>query len=417
VIELADTLPDIEVQTAEYTRLLGYPRDWELRGRARELADWAREWYARHGRPWVYARQSTSLAIDGPTVCIDRVAFTSPRLLKTLSAAGADAAVLAAIGAGPEIEAEAQTLWQEGKPDEYFFLEVYGSAVVEHLVTMTGARLCAWADGQHLAVLPHYSPGYPEWDIAEQARLLEVIASGRHAGLPGVVEVMESGMLRPKKSLLAVFGVTPHVDRVRRLTDLIPCEHCSYRACQYRRVPYRRAPMTVDPELSGLTDDAEAASPPAAPLERQARYATNEKALARWAAERLVFTHRPDGVVEAVFRYDGTTCTNMGRPLAFDYHLQLGPRDEGYIIRAQRCVPAPGDDGYTRMCRYLSSRDQLMSAIAEETPLSGHPLNDVIGWTRPSRSAGCYCEPDSRQHKWGLVLETVHFALARDMDR
>jgi hypothetical protein len=27
--------------------------------------------------------------------------------------------------------------------------------------------------------------------------------------------------------------------------------------------------------------------------------------------------------------------------------------------------------------------------------------------------AGCYCEPDSRQHKWGLVLETIHYALAR----
>ena len=37
-------------------------------------------------------------------------------------------------------------------------------------MTMTGARLCAWADGQRLAVLPHYSPGYPEWDIAEQPR-------------------------------------------------------------------------------------------------------------------------------------------------------------------------------------------------------------------------------------------------------
>ena len=26
--------------------------------------------------------------------------------------------------------------------------------------------------------------------------------------------------------------------------------------------------------------------------------------------------------------------------------------------------------------------------------------------------AGCYCEPASRKHKWGLVLETIHFALA-----
>ena len=26
-----------------------------------------------------------------------------------------------------------------------------------------------------MAVLPHYSPGYPEWDIGQQPRLLDLI--------------------------------------------------------------------------------------------------------------------------------------------------------------------------------------------------------------------------------------------------
>ena len=50
MIELVDTLPDINVQPAEYKRLLGYPRERVLSGRARELAEWARAWYAKHGR-------------------------------------------------------------------------------------------------------------------------------------------------------------------------------------------------------------------------------------------------------------------------------------------------------------------------------------------------------------------------------
>ena len=83
--------------------------------------------------------------------------------------AEADSAIMVAAGAGPELECEAQRLWQDEKPDEYFFLEMYGSAVVERLVTMAGARLCSWAEQQQMAVLPHYSPGYPEWDIAEQS--------------------------------------------------------------------------------------------------------------------------------------------------------------------------------------------------------------------------------------------------------
>ena len=78
-----------------------------------------------------------------------------------LEQAGAHAAVVAAACAGPELEEEARRLWDAERPDEYFFLEVYGSALVEHLITMTGARLCASAAEAQMVVLPHYSPGTP----------------------------------------------------------------------------------------------------------------------------------------------------------------------------------------------------------------------------------------------------------------
>src|SRR3990170_1769024 len=110
--------------------------------------------------------------------------------------AEAESAILVAVSAGPELERQSQKLWAEEKPDEYFFLEVYGSAVVEHLITMKGAELCAWADARGEAILPHYSPGYPEWDIAEQPRLLNLICRGGRQRLPGDLESLESGMLR-----------------------------------------------------------------------------------------------------------------------------------------------------------------------------------------------------------------------------
>ena len=65
MIELVDTLPDVNVQPAEYKRLLGYPRDRVLTDRARDLAEAARAWYAKHGRPWVYAREVESLDVNG----------------------------------------------------------------------------------------------------------------------------------------------------------------------------------------------------------------------------------------------------------------------------------------------------------------------------------------------------------------
>ncbi len=411
LLELAGRPSTVQVAPEEYIRLLGYPRGHVLEGRARELADWARQWYAEHGRPWFYARQAESFSIEGASVVFDDVAFNSPRLRSMLREAEAQSVVLVAVGAGKEAEEESRRLWEEEKPDEYFFLEIFGSAVVEHLTTTTGARLCAWAEDHGMAVLPHYSPGYPEWDVAEQPRLLKLMQRTRGADFPSRVEVLESGMPRPKKTLLAVFGVTQHRERLRPLTSLIPCQSCSFGPCQFRRAPYRRAPRAFGEQVGGRE----------AVLDANGRYSVQRRALARWAAERLSLRASNEGSLDAVFRYEGTTCTNMGRPLAFDYHVKLGPREEGYPIRDQRCAPAAGDTGHVHMCQYLTDGDRLMCAIEEDKPLLGQRLNAVLDWHPPMSAAGCFCEPPSRARKWALVLETIHFALvqqesAEDMD-
>jgi hypothetical protein len=103
----------------------------------------------------------------------------------------------------------------------------------------------------------------------------------------------------------------------------------------------------------------------------------------------------------------------MGRPLAFHYRVSLGSREEGFPIREQRCGPAPGDQGHTYMCEYIRDGGQLLKDIDSDQPLLGRPLNDVLAWSRALSPAGCYCDSASRAHKWGLVLETVHFALAQ----
>ena len=403
-VELANTHAELNVLPEEYVRLLGYRRGWVLEGRALELADWARDWYAKNGRPWFYARQAESFEIDGDSIQIDGVQFTSKRMQSTLQQAEAHSVVLVAVGAGREAEEEAGRRWKDEKPDEYFFLEVFGSAVVEHLATATGARLCDWAEQHGMAVLPHYSPGYPEWDVADQPRLLELMKRTRRETFPSPVEVLDSGMLRPKKTLLAVFGLTRPTERLRRLTDLVPCENCSFGPCQYRRAPYRRAPQSwgeqVPIRVSVLDHDAE--------------YSVNRRALKRWADERLSLHVNKDGSLDALFRYDGTTCTDMGRPLTFHYNVKLGPRSEGYPIREQRCAPAPGDEGHTLMCQYLDNPSKLMTSIDREKPLVGERLNAVLSWQRNTSAAGCYCDASSRNHKWGLVLETIHYALVQE---
>src|SRR5881397_3056638 len=104
MIEIHDTAPDVDVQPAEYNRLLGYPSGQAPSDRAAELAAWARDWYAGHGRPWVYAREAALDRFGDGAIVVDGVTFNSSRLRNTLEAAGAHSAILVAVSAGPEIE-------------------------------------------------------------------------------------------------------------------------------------------------------------------------------------------------------------------------------------------------------------------------------------------------------------------------
>ena len=245
MLELTDSHPEFVVLDSEYRRLLGFPRDYEMAGHVRDLAEGARRWYAEHGDPWWYARHEGEVAVGDHGVTIRGTVFAANTLGVSMREAKADSTVLIAVSAGNDCEAEARRLWEEGKPDEYFFLEIFGSAVVEALVSAVAFRLCEWADLHHMAVLPHDSPGYPGWGIGEQRQLLDVIGVG---GYPfhDRLEALPTGMLRPKKSLLAAFGVTRHRERVRRPTSLMPCERCSLAGCRYRRAAYRRPLPSVD---------------------------------------------------------------------------------------------------------------------------------------------------------------------------
>jgi hypothetical protein len=400
-METFDTQPEFHVQEAVYLRLLGYPGGHEPGARVKELMAWARDWYAQHGRPWAYHRRS-ELQADANTLRLDGMEFGSPRLREHLQQHRATAAVLVAVSAGRECEEHARQLWTEGKPDEYFFLEIYGSAVVEDLVARTSGRLCDVAGHDGLMAVPHYSPGYAGWDVAEQNKLFELITGRASRPLPGPLEVLSSGMLKPKKSLLAVFGLAPVSERAIAAQAATPCEGCSFTPCRYRRAPYRHRLGPVSDRTLGRSETG-----PAPEL----RYTVNTRALRKWAVERVQFNFLDDGTVDALFRFDGTTCSHQ--PLAFDYRVRLSGPATGNVILESSCAPAPDDEGHKLTCSYLADAEDHLHEIAMERPLVGRPLEEVFAWSRESASSGCHCAPASRAHKWGLALEAIHYALAQ----
>ena len=246
MFELIENEPSVDVQESEYRRLLGYPKKHELAARARELADAARKWFSENGRPWIYAREVNTLEFPDEKLRLGGTEFSSRRLREVFSEAAAHGAMLVAVSAGRECEEHARKLWEEGKPDEYFFLETFGSGVVEHLVTVASERICGWADQNNMAALPHFSPGFSGWDIAEQIPLWNLFRQNSNGGFPGALDVLESGMLRPKKSLLTVFGLTRDLAKARRFAKLIPCENCALPNCRYRRAAYQRSRPPIE---------------------------------------------------------------------------------------------------------------------------------------------------------------------------
>src|SRR5688572_7688194 len=111
MFEFRDQPSQVKVQESEYLRLLGYPARHQLEGRARELFDWAREWYAAHGRPWIYAAEAGGIAFDGKTIHVRDAEFCSDRLKEQLAGAEAHDAVLLAVSAGKQCEEAARECW------------------------------------------------------------------------------------------------------------------------------------------------------------------------------------------------------------------------------------------------------------------------------------------------------------------
>jgi hypothetical protein len=92
---------------------------------------------------------------------------------------------------------------------------------------VVGSDRLAAAAVEHLAASlgnPR-SPGHKGFPIEEQARLFALLA-------PPEIEILPSGMLNPKNSILAVYD--PPDESVESVESVSPCSRCDWR-CSFRR--------------------------------------------------------------------------------------------------------------------------------------------------------------------------------------
>ena len=134
------------------------------------------------------------------------------------------------------MEEEAQKYWEQGIPDKYYFLEIYGSAVVEELISSNTRQICSNSEIEGYSVLDRYSPGYYGWDISGQHDLFGVISQSVNE-IRNKLKIMESGMLWPKKSQISLNGLSRYISKSKG--NQLPCVSCFYENCDFRKAPYK----------------------------------------------------------------------------------------------------------------------------------------------------------------------------------
>lgn len=143
-------------------------------------------------------------------------------------------------------------------------------------------------------------------------------------------------------------------------------------------------------------------------------YAYPEKALQRWARDLLTIDYRENGNVLASFAFEGSTCNNGGIPIKMSFSVEINADPNNPRIESMQCDPAEGHRGYQSMCSFIQERAGLMSRINDYKPLLGQLLPAVLTWRPVTNIAGCLCTREHQDHKWLMVLQTIHYALAQN---
>jgi hypothetical protein len=162
-----------------------------------------------------------ALEVEGETLTI-------PRIGKLWGPVTDVAAVVCTIGEG--LERRVAELWDARELPLASMLDSVGSGAVESLAEHVNDLLCQQGL-PGLRVTNRISPGYADWDVAEQPRLFRL---GPAAAIG--VTLNEACVMTPGKSisLLVGAGAEARVDHY-----FTQCARCWMRDCAYRRAPAR----------------------------------------------------------------------------------------------------------------------------------------------------------------------------------
>ena len=171
----------------------------------------------------VTARDPDALTIEGERLAIPRIGTTWGAI---------EHVGVAVCTVGEALERQVSVLWEARELALASMLDSVGSGAVESLAEYVNDLLCQQGLPA-LRVTNRISPGYGDWDLADQRRLFRLCP-------PDAIDVRlnEACVMAPGKSisLMVGAGADARVDHY-----FSQCARCWMGDCAYRRIPMRAA--------------------------------------------------------------------------------------------------------------------------------------------------------------------------------
>lgn len=174
-----------------------------------------------------YEVKRIELIEDGTVHIEDGIGFRSPILAKVLE--HCDKLILFVATIGSALEEEAARLNEDNRLTRAYILDRLGSLAAEQVVNAFHENMKRRYDRKGYGVTLRFSPGYCDWPITEQRKLLH-LADGERIG----VTMKASCLMHPRKSVSGVFGCFPKAANGKKPV-YHPCVHCGKKDCNARR--------------------------------------------------------------------------------------------------------------------------------------------------------------------------------------
>lgn len=212
------------IENHKLAKLLGGQKRERLPKSILKKVQAAREKLNKLMRPSLHYRIVKPAVMDKAVVQLDEtVEFTSAKLAKTLKNAEKIVCFVGTIGAG--VENEIKRLMGKQKLADAYILDAMASVAVEDMIDRFQDLMENRYSAEDSTVTLRFSPGYCDWPVTQQKKLFNIFDPKQLD-----VELLDSCLMKPRKSISGVFGITS-----QNFALYNPCPDCPIRNCDSRR--------------------------------------------------------------------------------------------------------------------------------------------------------------------------------------